>query len=182
MPEAESTRRLARTRAWSRENSGALLVVSAVVGGFWLATDSLATNEDVERATRDLATKADLASLASRADLAATERTVNALREAVTSRATTVDRLNDAVDGVKGTVQDLRESVERTNEAVLALSTSVDATSDTVTRLSGTVEGLGRTAEGLDGTVPLQVSCVIESHLRTVQRPLRESCEQARRQ
>ena len=183
-------RRLAHAWAWIRENSGALLVVSAVVGGFWVATDSLATNEDVERATRDLATKADLAPLASRTDLAATERTVSALRETVAGLATTADSLNDAVAGVNDTVQGLRQSVERTNETMATLSTIVDTTSDTVTRLSQTVEGLGRTTEALNGRAPLLVSCVIELHFRTVrhadgtaeQRPLPESCEQARRQ
>ena len=71
--------------AWVGENSGALLVAGAVLGGFWAAGGSLATNEDVERATRDLATKGDLAGLATRADLDTTERTVNTLRETVAS-------------------------------------------------------------------------------------------------
>ena len=176
--------------AWIGENSGALLVAGAVLGGFWAAGGSLATNEDVERATRDLATRGDLAGLATRADLDTTERTVNTLRETVASLASTVDGLNSAAETVNRTVETLRENVERTNETVAALSATVDTTSETVTRLSGTVEVLGRSADALEETIPLLVSCVIDLHLWTMasgdrtgeRQPLPESCEQARRQ
>ena len=89
--------KLARAWTWIRENGTALLVVSGFVGGFWVAAGSLATKDDFERATRSLATRADLAPLASRADLATTERTVNTLRETVAGLATAVDGLNGAV-------------------------------------------------------------------------------------
>lgn len=182
--------KLARAWTWIRENGTALLVVSGFVGGFWVAAGSLATKDDFERATRSLATRADLAPLASRADLATTERTVNTLRETVAGLATAVDGLNGAVDRVNATVDRLGENVERTNETVVALSATVEITSDTVNRLSETVERLGVTAEALDGTIPLLVSCVIDLHFwnllhvegRDEQQPLPESCEQARRQ
>ena len=55
---------------WIRENGAALLIVTGVLGGVWVTATNVATDEEVDRITATLATKADVANLVTRDDLA----------------------------------------------------------------------------------------------------------------
>jgi uncharacterized protein YlxW (UPF0749 family) len=195
-----------RAARWLRENAATLVLISTVAGGIWILRGSIVTTDDL----RNLATQADLAPLARRADVATDREVVNTLRETVASLATSVERLDATVDRIaertnatvvaledtvnqttatvivlQDTVDELRGSVERTNSTVLALAATVARTSETVDRLSETVGTLRATG---DRAIPLLVSCMIDLHFWNPeaaggeQPALPESCEQARRQ
>ena len=184
-----------RTWDWARENAATLLLISTVVGGIWILRGSIVTTDDLEIATRNLATQADLAPLARRADVATDLQVVDTLDQTVASLERTVgnldttiglirenaERTHATVIALQETVADLGRSVEQTNSTVGALASTVATTRETVEHLSETV---GRT----DARIPLLVSCTIDLHFwnpeltSDEQPPLPESCEQARRQ
>ena len=184
-----------RTWNWVRENAATLLLISTVAGGIWIVRGSIVTTDDLERATRNLATQADLGPLATREDVANDREVVDTVQQTVGNLATTVKSLDATLSlmrenaertsatgiALQGTVDDLRSSVEQTNNTVMTLAGTVATTMDAVERLSETVR---RT----DARIPLLVSCSIDLHFWNPdqtsgeQPPLPESCLQARRQ
>ena len=172
----------------------AAFLVLAVTGFAAFFMTTVATKDDVAMRISPLATKVDVATLATSDDLDTLEGAVGTLRETVGVLSNTVNTLSQTVDRVSQTVNTLSETVGRVNDTVIALSGTVDNANSTVNRVSETVDTLDGAVENLDGTIPLLVSCTIDLHRQMTDGetafiegdarptvPLPESCEQARR-
>ena len=164
---------------WLRDNATALAVLISLCGGVWYLATTLASKADVAT----VATKADVERVSETVGTLA--GTVGTLEETVRALRNTVTTLDSTVDRADGTIGRLTDSIERANEMIPVLNETVNRANE---------------------TLPLLVSCVIDLHPRTVDigslienfdsigrwradpenvpfplpPPLPESCEQAR--
>ena len=141
---------------WIRENAAVL----AVLGGFAaFFMTTLATKGDVETMTSALATKADIATLATHAD-------VDMLRAEAAEQDTTVAVLRETVEALREAVATQSETVEVLREAVATQSETVASVRNMVGSVNEDVERLNRLEGAVRGvvlTLPLLVSCINES-------------------
>ena len=151
---------------WLRENAVSLTVLIALGSGIFYLGSTLASKADVANTAskadvEDLGDtvremQADVADTASKADVEDLGDTVREMQADVANTASKAD-----VEDLGDTVREMQASFDT---AVDGLNETVNSLNTTVAALGRAVDRLGATADGLNETSRVLVTCIVDVH------------------